>query len=183
MKGGVKKRSLFDLRGQLQDIWNKLLTLHASPHSIGLGLALGMFIGFLPIMGIQMAVVLVFAMPFKNANKVAAVSGVWISNPLTVVPIYAFIYWIGTFFYPEGSVLSYSKFSGKFRSVIEMEGFVAQTKGFFDLGADIFVPMFIGGGVVGIFAGVLSYFAVKHFIKVYREKTGVCKIYEEDIKG
>ena len=77
-----KKVPWYDFKGQLISIWKKLLSLNDSPHDIALGLALGIFTGFLPLMGIQMGVVLIFALPFRKANKVAAVAGVWITNQI-----------------------------------------------------------------------------------------------------
>ncbi len=169
-----KKISFYDLKGQASHIWHKLVHLDASPHSVALGLALGIFIGFLPIMGIQMAVVLLFSMPFKRANKVAAVSGVWVSNPLTVAPIYFFIYWVGILFYPQESVMSGVAFRQKFETILGMDSFISQTKAFFALGADIFVPMCIGGAIVGLIGGIATYFIARYFVKVYR-----CRIHGE----
>jgi len=163
-----KKISLFDLKGQFLEIWNKLIHLNASPHSIALGLAIGIFVGFLPIMGVQMVVVLFVAFPFRKANKVAAVSGVWITNPLTVIPIYMFIYWMGTFFYPKDGVLNYTVFSDKFTSILNEGSFIDKTREFFSLGTDIFVPMFIGGAVVGVIGAVITYFLTKSFVTAYR---------------
>lgn len=164
-----KKVPWYDLKGQLISIWKKLLSLNDSPHDIALGLALGIFIGFLPIMGIQMGVVLVFILPFRKANKIAAVAGVWISNPLTVIPLYAFIYWVGTLFYPAKSVLTSEILKSKMRDIVQLDGFIDQTQAFLSLGADIFLPMCIGGAVVGFIAMFPTYYFTKKFITGYRQ--------------
>jgi len=151
--------------------FSDVINQNASPHSIALGLALGIFIGFLPIMGIQMAVVLLFALPFKNANKPAAVAGVWVSNPLTVIPIYAFIYWVGMFFYPGKAILgSYGEFKSRFSEILSLDSALEQTKAFIGLGADIFLPMCIGGAFVGIIAGILTYFITKKVVIIKQSK-------------
>lgn len=165
-----KKIPWYDLKSQFLNIWKKLIHLNADPHDIAFGLALGIFVGFLPIMGIQMAVAGLICLPFRRANKPAAVAGVWITNPLTVIPIYAFIYWVGTFFYPADHLVTPSTIMAKMRAVLELEGFVAQTKGFLALGADIFLPMCIGGAVVGIIAMIPTYFITKKSISVYRRR-------------
>ncbi|HPA57951.1 MAG TPA: DUF2062 domain-containing protein [bacterium] len=165
-----KKVPWYDLKGQFISIWKKLLSLNDSPHDIALGLALGIFIGFLPIMGIQMTVVLVFALPFRNANKVAAVAGVWITNPLTVIPIYAFIYWVGTAFYPAEYILTSESLKCKMRDIIQLDGFIDQTQAFLSLGADIFLPMCIGGAIVGFIAMFPTYFITRKLIENYRKK-------------
>lgn len=160
----------YDLKGQFIQIWKKLLSLNDSPHDIALGLSLGMFIGFLPIMGIQMAVVLVFVLPFRKANKIAAVAGVWVTNPLTVIPIYAFIYWVGTAFYPAEYVLTSEILKCKMRDIIQLDGFIDQTQAFLSLGADIFLPMCIGGAIVGFIAMFPTYFITRKLIQNYRKK-------------
>ncbi|MBO4710439.1 DUF2062 domain-containing protein [bacterium] len=165
-----KKIKWYDLKSQFINIQRKLVRIKAEPHDIALGLAIGIFIGFLPIMGIQMAVAGLACLPFKRANKAAAVAGVWITNPLTVIPIYAFIYWVGTFFYPAEHVVTPGTIMTKMTNVLELDGFIEQTKGFLALGADIFLPMCIGGAVVGLIAMIPTYFITKKSITAYRKR-------------
>jgi len=170
----MKKASVFNLKAQFLQLWHKILTLNATPHSIALGLGLGMFVGFLPIMGVQMFVVMIVSIPFRKANKVSAVSGVWITNPITVIPIYMFIYWIGTFFYSGQDILTYKTFKRTFSEILSIQGDSfweaawLQTKAFIGLGGDIFIPMFIGGIVIGTIAAVITYFFTKHFVSIYQ---------------
>lgn len=158
----------YDLAGQSKALWKKLIHLNADPHDIALGMAVGIFIGFLPIMGIQMTVALLAALPFRRVNKVAATAGVWITNPITVIPIYAFIYWVGTFLYPTSHVITATTLMSRMTDVLKLDGFVAQTKGFLALGVDIFLPMCIGGAVVGAVAAVPTYIFTKKLIEKYR---------------
>ncbi len=167
-----KKIPWYDVKGQFFDIWERLLSLNDTPHDIALGLALGIYVGFLPLMGVQMAVVLVVVLPFRKANKVAAIAGVWISNPVTVIPLYAFIYWVGTFFYRKEALLSYKIFKDKVGEILELTGFIDKTAAFLGLGADIFIPMYIGGSFAGVIAGIITYFVARKFIIYYRKSNG-----------
>ncbi|MDR3077628.1 MAG: DUF2062 domain-containing protein, partial [Planctomycetota bacterium] len=65
-----------------------------TPHQIALGVAVGFFVGWLPIVGIQMAVAVIICQ-IVGANKVVPIFPVWLTNPATIVPIYSFNYWIG----------------------------------------------------------------------------------------
>ena len=82
----------------------QILMLDDTAHSIALGTAIGMFIGMTPTVGIQMIVVVIFAFlikPLFSFNRVAALITVYISNPLTTIPIYWFNYKVGTLFIDE----------------------------------------------------------------------------------
>jgi uncharacterized protein (DUF2062 family) len=66
---------------------------HLNRRSVSMGLALGLFIGFMPILG-QIVLAAALAILFR-VNLPVAVMGVWISNPLTLAPIYFFSYKVG----------------------------------------------------------------------------------------
>jgi uncharacterized protein (DUF2062 family) len=136
-----------------------LAGLDDPPHKIALGLALGIFVGFLPIMGIQMAVVLPIALLFRS-NKVAAVAGVWITNPVTVIPIYFLDYLVGVLFTPYEH-LTWADFKGIFAG--------ATMTRFLELGESFLVPLFVGGAVIGLVAAFLTYFLFKRFVINYRK--------------
>ena len=70
--------------------------LHADdpPHRLALGIAIGMFVTFTPLIGFQMLVSFFLAWLLR-ANKLVGVPIVWISNPFTIIPIYYPCYWVG----------------------------------------------------------------------------------------
>ncbi len=80
--------------------WRKLRrlfihnVLHAddTPHRIALGLAIGIFIGLTPTVGFQMVIAVAAAL---RANKVVCIPMVWITNPVTLIPIYALCHKLG----------------------------------------------------------------------------------------
>ncbi len=76
-----------------------LLALDDTPHAIALGTAIGMFVGMTPTVGLQMVLVIGIAVatrPLFHFNRVAGLITVYISNPLTIVPLYAAFYYVGT---------------------------------------------------------------------------------------
>ena len=80
--------------------WKRLLTsllgLRDRPEKIARGVSLGVFIAFTPTLGLQMLMVLGTA-PLVRANRAAALSMVWLSNPLTIAPLCYVWYRIGVF--------------------------------------------------------------------------------------
>src|SRR5690606_11429398 len=65
-----------------------------TPERIARGVAIGVLVGWIPLVGIQMLTGLLLA-AILRANKAATLPGVWITNPFTFVPIYWFNYKFG----------------------------------------------------------------------------------------
>jgi uncharacterized protein (DUF2062 family) len=66
---------------------------HLNRHSVAKAFAIGLFVAWLPIPG-QM-VVAAFAALYLRANLAISVALVWITNPLTWVPLFYFAYRVG----------------------------------------------------------------------------------------
>lgn len=132
-----------------------ILRQKASPHNIALGVAWGIFVGFLPIIPFQTVVVLTLAFIF-GGNKVAAAVCTTISNPFNIIPFYYMLYLVGRIFLP----LEVPAFDPKH---LEMSELIAT-------GWDFFAIMCVGGVVLGVPSFFLSYFATRKGIMVYRER-------------
>jgi len=85
----------------IRRIWEKLkagfihlLHLDDSAHRIALGVAIGAFVAMTPTWGVQMLMVVGLAWLLR-ANKVAGLPIVWLTNPVTNVPVYSFCYVVG----------------------------------------------------------------------------------------
>ena len=81
-------------------MWRAIVSLHGEPEDIALGAAIGVFIAFTPTVGFQMILGAFVATVFR-ANRPAAMIPAWITNPVTIPPIYAFTYWLGSFFHGD----------------------------------------------------------------------------------
>lgn len=78
----------------------RLLRGSGAPAEIAGGMALGLFIALLPIMGLQLPLALAVAELVRRLtrfqlSRVAAAAGVWINNPVTAAPVYGLCYLIG----------------------------------------------------------------------------------------
>ena len=67
---------------------------HLNRRSVSGAVALGLFIAFMPIPG-QMILAVLLALYFQFNLPIAAL-GVWITNPLTVAPLFFFAYKVGS---------------------------------------------------------------------------------------
>ena len=71
-----------------------IMKLDDPPHKLALAFALGVFIAFSPWLGLHIVSCIVLAWLFR-LNKVVVLTASFISNPWTVVPMYAFCLWFG----------------------------------------------------------------------------------------
>ena len=125
----------------------------------------GIWIAMLPIVGIQMLVVFFLAL-IVRANLPLIVALQWISNPLTMAPIYFADYEIG--------LLILELFGVDYgRNKLLTAEFDWSGMEFADLWelVDTFPPMMAGGSVVGISLGVLAVFLYKAMAKLYKSPT------------
>ncbi|MGH7201555.1 MAG: DUF2062 domain-containing protein [Planctomycetaceae bacterium] len=145
-----------------------ILQLDDSPHSIAMGVAVGMFLGLLPTIGVQMVLVMLVAFlarPFLRFNRVAALSTVFITNPLTVVPIYYCEYWVGTWIF-EGDLTPED-----FARILEFHGLTQWWSAILELFIDVGAPLVVGSLIVATVAGVLSYPIIRWLIHAMRSES------------
>lgn len=133
----------------------RVMRQNSSPKQLATALAMGMFIGALPIIPLQSVVVIALAFVFK-LNKMAAWMATNYSNAITMAPFYYFLFTVGKVVVPyDGKPLDLSR--------LEMVQII-------ESGWDLYVVMFAGGLVFGIPATILTYFVSLYGIRAYRKR-------------
>ena len=130
----------------------RFLRLRGTPEEVAKGLALGIFVGMTPTFGFQMAIALFFAWILRE-NKIAAVLGVWVTNPITAPFIYAAQYETGRL------VLGMERL--QFPAELSFEAFK-------HVGMDIFVPLCFGSLIHAVIWSFLTYALTLRFIPALR---------------
>jgi len=74
-----------------------VLAHQGSPYNLAMGFAVGLFVALTPTVGIQMILGAAVA-HLLRANRALPVALAWISNPLTMGPLYYFNYRVGLLF-------------------------------------------------------------------------------------
>lgn len=140
---------------QLRYLCWRLIRLRESPECIARGLALGVFAGFFPLLGLQTLVGLGLATVFRG-HKLTAVLGTWASNPFTYVPIFALNFKVGRWLLncQEDFVLD---------SVDSIGELTAE-------GIQLVGPLLLGCAVMGLIAGAIAYFLGVSLIKRWRSR-------------
>ncbi len=148
-----------------RELLRVILMLRDTRHSIALGTAIGIFLGLTPTVGIQMLLVVAVSLLFGRFirfNRLAALIAVYVSNPLTLVPIYWFNYRVGTLF--VAGELSKEDFS----RIIGYHGFGALWDTLVKLCFEIGAPLIVGSLIVATVGGVLTYPLMRWLLNTVR---------------
>ena len=119
---------------------------HLSRKSVSKAFFVGLFCAFIPLPS-QMLIAAVIAL-FVRSNLPISVSLVWLTNPITIPPMFYFAYWIGTLILGVDVV------------AIDFELSMAWIKTELD---HIWLPLLVGSMVCGIVSGSLGYFLMQRF--------------------
>ena len=120
---------------------------------------MGTFIAFTPTVGVQLILAFVIA-TFFNMNRPAAMIPVWITNPVTVAPIYTFNYWLGLQIWhgpPLSEVSGLFIDIGRTMTSLEFWEIKDQFHAVLQMGREILIPLLLGSVAVGLVTGVLIY--------------------------
>ncbi|MFP4306344.1 MAG: DUF2062 domain-containing protein [Desulfococcaceae bacterium] len=148
------------LVASLRQTYDRFLRIRGNPREIARGFALGLFVGMTPFWGLHMAIAVFVAALFKW-NKIAAATGVWISNPLTAPFLYG------------ATLLTGSRFLGVEKRAVppppmNWSEFVA----LFGHAPEFFWILTVGGVILGLPIAGAGYYLAHSAIVKYREELG-----------
>jgi len=156
----------------------KILHLNDSPHRIALGIAIGILVAWSPTIGIQTVIALALAFLLR-ANKFLAVTFVWISNPLTLIPIYYPNYLVGSvvisFFRPTDT-LSVHQLAAKIEPFLSLSRLYTNLfsaefwHNIAEFAVKLGLELFVGGLIVGTILALTAYFVTYNTVIWYRAK-------------
>ncbi len=142
------------LKRRIREVWNKLARIHASPHEIAAGFALGVFVSFLPIIPLRTVVAMAAAWLFRQ-NVVAAFVGKSIS--FLYFPLVPFL-WVAEY-----------RLGRHIHAVEKAAAFDRAHLGeVFHMGWDVFAATFIGGALIGLPVAVVSYIVVRSVARKWK---------------
>ena len=144
----------------------RILFQKDTPESIAAGAALGTFIALTPTVGLQMIIAVALA-TVARVNKVAAALLCWITNPLTIPPIYYGCYRLGLLLMPDYRLKDVGE---KFDKLANAESLKAYIDTMTKLGVEVYVPMFVGSLILGTIFGFLAYPVTLRAVKVSRAR-------------
>lgn len=158
------------IKGRIALFVEKLKKLNGDPHYVALGMAIGVFVAITPTIPFHTILAIVLALIFK-ASKPAAVLGVWVSNPFTVVFLYIACYKVGHLFFdtPGNAVRSIQLLIEHLETDAEFSHKLDYLAQFMKNKMKIFMVMNLGGLILGLPSGVAAYIVTRQFITRIRK--------------
>ena len=170
-------RPVFFWTSRLQEQWQKVRRfvvhsiLHAddTPHALALGVAIGTFVSIVPVIGLQTAVAVAIAAAVR-ANKAVCIPIVWLSNPVTALPINYACLWVGRRLMPSES-------GETIMQAIQRLSGIGGGLSLFSLAfwkervvvlAGLGLELWVGSIVVGAILGALAYPLTRWVVTTYR---------------
>ena len=147
------KFNKFVFQSKAKKYFLELITSETKPKDIARGVALGIFIGFIPVWGVLQFFIAVFFSSILKVNKIATVLGTVVTTPLTIPFIYSFCYKVGVWLLK----LEVQAFSFK---DITFSGILAIAK-----------PLLVGSIFVGLIAAIIAYILTYFIVwKIYSKR-------------
>ena len=162
----------------IQYVGHRVKRLPDTSHKISLGAAIGVFVCFSPIFGVHMAMALVIVYILR-ANLVASFITTMFGNPVTYPFIATASLSLGRL------VLGMNAKDDDFQSlhsafwkastdtwqlIQSWFGFAEHPDGLADFVSNLFLPYLIGGTILGLASGAITYFLIKPVIAAYQTR-------------
>lgn len=161
-------------RPGLLPAWGSIFRLETTPHAVGLGLAMGVFVAFLPILGVQMLLAGMIAW-VGRANVGAALLGTWAGNPITWPMMWVASYLIGISLLGEAGAMTVDELQSTLVRLRETPpetiGWLTMIDGAKTLLWPILKPLFAGGLVLGLISGGALYFIGRRAAEAFRTRS------------
>lgn len=148
--------------------------LHDTPHRIALGVLIGSVIAWTPTLGFQIMLYVPTASLFR-ANRFSGIPVLFISNPLTAIPMYYGAWRLGAWMTMSDSsegeyVHPVAERLVELRRAMEGSWFDASFweavgQALLSMGAELW----LGSLVVGVLFGIAAYFVTRWGVAKYRE--------------
>ncbi|MFL2808879.1 MAG: DUF2062 domain-containing protein [bacterium] len=158
---------------------NPVLHSNAPVPEVSLGVAVGLFLGLTPTVGVQMYLAAlvwsIYRYIFRRHFSLpVSVAMVWISNPLTMVPLYYLFLITGYWLLETQNGLSYDLFRDNLSHISSTEGtwemIVVGTR---FLLIELGWPMIIGSLVYAVPGFIISYFTTGQIVNSHRKSKAI----------
>lgn len=140
----------------LRDRLRGILYVKDTPHRIASSFAFGVFWGISPLIGLH-TMGAFFTAWLLGLNRFVAVAGSYVTNPVTMVPIFTFSIWLGT------------KIVGMKQILPEIDWKNATFIYLINEVKHLILPFIVGTFLLSTILAIVSYFVIHHIIVRYKK--------------
>lgn len=146
----------------------RLLRLRGTPHSLALGVAIGVFVGITPTIPLHTITVLALTIIARSSFLAGLIASLLVCNPLTYVPIYYLALKIGNLVTPF--YLNWERVQEVLSIVLSDASFETRLKPLVSLGYEAVIVMLAGGILLAAPFALASYYLFYFLIVTFRKK-------------
>ena len=146
----------------------RFLRLQGDPHSLALGVAIGLFVGITPTIPLHTALILILAWILRGNIIAALIAATAISNPLTWLPQYYFCWRLGSWLLPGR--LSWARIQELLGLLTSGTGLSQNLALLGQLGLEAVAVMLVGGTLLAIPFTCAGYLLSFKFFRALRKK-------------
>jgi uncharacterized protein (DUF2062 family) len=139
--------------------------LKGDPVYLAKGFAFGVFMGVLPLVPVQTILIIPLSITLRVSTLAAIIAGTIVSNPLTFMPQYYITWKLGNAVLPGR--ISWEHLE-EILLAVQNQGVLNALASFSHLGLKTIAVLLTGGAIIGIPAGIISYFFALKFFRTIR---------------
>jgi uncharacterized protein (DUF2062 family) len=150
-------------------LWHRIRRIRSTPHSIALGLAIGAFISFSPLIGFHVILATIVSAILRG-NVLAAAAATTLCNPLTCAPMMIANYHLGVLILREKGRTDFT-FDVPDATLTQLITHPAHVVGqLVEALSPVVLPMFLGSALLGISIAVPFYIVARFAIASYQRR-------------
>lgn len=146
----------------------KFLRLQGDPHSLAMGVAIGLFVGITPTIPLHTVLIITFAWLLRGNILAALIAATAASNPFTWLPQYYLSWWVGSLLLPGH--LTWDQIHTLLGLLTSSAGFTESLTFVRQLSLDAAAVMLLGGLLLAAPLACLGYFLSFNLFRALRKK-------------
>ncbi len=151
----------------------RMMRQRGTPHQLASGLAFGVFVGLTVPYGLQILTIVLAALVFRQFNRIAALLGCMVSNPLTMPFLYVAYYRFGTWLtglWVRGDVADTETLWTMLQNYSLLQNPLLYLKTLLEMGSNTLLAMGSAALLIATVAALLTYFVAKPTIDRYQRR-------------
>jgi uncharacterized protein (DUF2062 family) len=160
-RSGFKRAGLY--------VWHRLRRIGATPHSIALGFATGVFMSFNPLLGFHLLIAAIICW-IVGGSFIAAVIGTFLCNPVMCPLMMLGDYQVGMLLIGDEIRADFVFRSPNLTFDYLVTDPVQVATELWDILAPVFLPMMLGSFLLGISVAVPTYFAARAAVDAHQRR-------------